>query len=221
MRCSDCHQEIKPVVAIDIDGTLADYHGSFVKFAVGWLGSKYNEPKGSLAYDGSEPYWEWFTRTMNVDRTTFRAIKLAYRQGGQKRMMPIYRESKETIDAVRDMGAEIWLTTTRPWERFDRVDPDTRHWLAEHGIKFDGLIYDDAKMAALADRVDPESVVAVVDDLIEVLEDAHDHFDNAVTILRRTLHNRGVDWPRTGYMGDIKNMIEDSIDKWRAYDEAA
>lgn len=222
MRCSDCHEIIKPVVAIDIDGTMADYHEHFINFAVGWLGAKYNKPKGPNAYDGSEPYWEWFTRTMDVDRTTFRNIKLAFRQGGMKRTMPAFRESKETVDFAHELGAEVWITTTRPWERFDRVDPDTRHWLAEHRIEFDGLIYDDEKMAALAERVEPDRVVAVVDDLIEVLEDAHKEFDEAVTILRKTIHNRGVDWPHAGYMGHIRGWIENSITEWKGrYDQEA
>jgi FMN phosphatase YigB (HAD superfamily) len=221
MRCSNCHKEIKPVVAIDIDGTLADYHDHFLNFAVQWLGFPYQKPRGALAYDGSEPHREWFTRTMGVDVTTFRTIKLAFRQGGLKRTMPVYRESTETINAVREMGAEIWLTTTRPWERFDRVDPDTRHWLNQHGIEFDGLIYDDNKMSALAERVEPDTVVAVVDDLIEVLEEAHQQFDNAVTILRKTIHNRGVSWPHEGYMGDIQEWIQGSINVWRIRYEAA
>lgn len=214
MRCSNCFEEVKPVVAIDIDGTLADYHNHFINFAIGWLGSGSKQPRGVEAFDGSEPHREWFVRTMRVDVSTFRAIKLAFRQGGMKRTMPIYRESAETINAVRDMGAEVWLTTTRPWERFDRVDPDTRHWLAEHGIEFDGLIYDDNKMSALAERVDPDRVVAVVDDLEEELQEAHQLFDNAVTIMRKTIHNRGVNWPHEGYMEDVRRWIGESIDMW-------
>lgn len=222
MRCTNCGEIIRPVVAIDIDGTLADYHDHFLEFAVRWLGDTYIKPRGSSAFDGSEPHREWFTRVMNVDVTTFRAIKLAFRQGGMKRTMPIYRESAETIFDIQNMGAEVWLTTTRPWERFDRVDPDTRHWLAEHSIDFDGLIYDDEKMSALAERVDPERVVAVVDDLIEELEIAQNMFDNAVTIMRKTIHNRGVHWPHEGYMGEIKVWIEESINRWKErYDEAA
>src|SRR4051812_12198518 len=215
MRCSDCSHEIWPIVAIDIDGTLADYHEHFINFAVAWLGDEYHKPRGGLAYDGTEPHREWFTRVMGVDATTFRAIKLAFRQGGMKRTMPIYRESAETINAIRELGAEVWLTTTRPWERFDRVDPDTRHWLSQHGIEFDGLIYDDAKMQALADRVDPERVVAIVDDLYEVLEDAEDIFPNAMTILRKTIHNRGARWRHEGYMGSILRWVDESITSWR------
>lgn len=222
MKCSNCFHEIQPVVAIDIDGTLADYHDHFLNFAVKWLGNEYAKPRGSLAYDGTEPHREWFTRIMNVDVTTFRTIKLAFRQGGLKRTMPIYRESAQTINDVRDLGAEVWLTTTRPWERFDRVDPDTRHWLSEHGIEFDGLIYDDAKMTALAERVDPLRVVAVVDDLIEVLDEANDLFPNAVTILRKTIHNRGVEWGHEGYMDSIFRWIDESITTWRnTYEQAA
>jgi hypothetical protein len=222
MKCTNCHEVIKPVVAIDIDGTLADYHDHFLHFAVNWLGTGYHKPRGQLAYDGSEPHREWFTRTMQVDATTFRTIKLAFRQGGMKRTMPIFRESVETVRYFRQLGAEVWLTTTRPWERFDRVDPDTRHWLNEHDIEFDGLIYDDDKMNALAVRVDPDRVVAVVDDLAEVLDEAHQLFDNATTILRHTIHNRAVHWPREGYMGAIRLWVEESITNWRSmYDAAA
>lgn len=214
MKCSNCHMEVKPVVAIDIDGTLADYHEHFINFAVAWLGQGSSKPRGSRAFDGSEAHRDWFVWAMGVDVTTFRSIKLAFRQGGMKRTMPIFRESAETVKAVKAMGAEVWLTTTRPWERFDRVDPDTRHWLAENGIEFDGLIYDDNKMAALAERVDPSRVVAVVDDLTEELEEAHQLFDNAVTIMRKTIHNRGVNWPHEGYMGDVRKWIEESINDW-------
>jgi FMN phosphatase YigB (HAD superfamily) len=222
VKCSNCSHEVRPVVAIDIDGTLADYHDHFLNFAVKWLGHKYTKPRGATAYDGTEPHREWFTRTMSVDVTTFRMIKLAFRQGGMKRTMPIYRESVKTINDIRDLGVEVWLTTTRPWERFDRVDPDTRHWLSEHRIEFDGLIYDDDKMAALAERVDPLRVVAVVDDLTEVLDEANDLFPNAVTILRKTIHNRGVAWPREGYMGSIFRWIDESIVSWRSmYEQEA
>lgn len=214
MKCSVCSHEVYPVVAFDIDGTLADYHDHFLGFAIKWLGRGYKKPHGAQAYDGSEPHREWFTRVMDVDVTTFRMIKLAFRQGGMKRTMPIYRESTETIAAIRALGAEVWLTTTRPWERFDRVDPDTRHWLSQHGIEFDGLIYDDDKMQALCDRVDPERVVAVVDDLTEVLYEANELFPNAVTILRKTIHNRGISWDHEGYMGSITRWIEESITNW-------
>jgi len=214
MKCSDCHRDIKPVVAIDIDGTLGDYHGHFLKFALAWLGDDYEAPVND--YDGSEPHREWFTRVMDVDVSTFRAIKLAFRQGGMKRTMPIYQDSRWMIEELRfRLDAELWLTTTRPWERFDRVDPDTRHWLSQHGLGFDGLIYDDDKMNALAACVNPLRVVTVVDDLTEVLEEADQLFENAITIKRSTPHNRGTSWPREGYMGLIYKTIEGSATRWR------
>ena len=37
--CSECwHVEVKPIVAIDLDGTIADYHGSLFRFAEQWFG---------------------------------------------------------------------------------------------------------------------------------------------------------------------------------------
>jgi hypothetical protein len=50
------------------------------------------------------------------------------------------------VDTLRAEGAEVWLTTTRPHDRFDRVDPDTREWCRRNGINFDGLLYDGDKM---------------------------------------------------------------------------
>jgi hypothetical protein len=103
--CSNCGRDVKPVVALDIDGTLADYHGDFEAFAARWLG----RPPSGVLYRGHCEYWEWFTAVFDVDRTTFRAIKLAYRQGGGKRTMPLYNKARELAFYVRERGAELWL----------------------------------------------------------------------------------------------------------------
>lgn len=189
MLCSKCSEDVKPVVAIDIDGTLGDYHGHFQAFAEAYLGVESIEE-----YNGSVPHREWFCATYGVDVSTFRTIKLAYRQGGMKRSMPLFARAPGLVRAIRDAGAEAWITTTRPWEKFDRVDPDTRFWLSRYGIPFDGLIYDDDKMTVLAERVDPDRVVFVLDDLVEVLVEADRLFPTAAAVLRRANSNRDVSW---------------------------
>lgn len=190
--CAKCRSELKPIVALDIDGTLADYHSHFIEFAMDWLGPEAYGSAQTFLYDGAEPHREWFCRTFNVDETTFRVIKLAFRQGGQKRTMPIYEGAAEMIEACQDAGAEVWLTTTRPWERFDRVDPDTREWLRRNQIEFDGLIYDEDKMIQLY-RLCQDRVCFVMDDLPDVLA-AAERLWPGVSVLRRTRYNRGVQW---------------------------
>jgi len=155
MLCSSCSAPVKPVVALDIDGTLANYHRHFLNFAQGWLGeyiSKSYTGKCSLA------------EHMGIDKRTYRECKLAYRQGGMKRSMPAFEGAASIPYALRETGAEVWLTTTRPYMRLDNIDPDTREWCRRQGIEFDGLLYDEDKYACLAEIVGAERIVAVLDD---------------------------------------------------------
>lgn len=217
MLCSNCSEVIKPVVALDIDGTLGDYHRHFIDFARGYLDAdpwvQYNE-----MYDGRERFSEWFTAAFSVDLSTFRAIKLAYRQGAMKRTMRVFPGARNLVDRLHDAGAEVWLTTTRPHDRFDRVDPDTRHWLHRHGIRFDGLLFSGDKMAELAQRVDPARVVAVLDDQRDALEEASAYFaGDWGSILRRTLYNQAVQWPcEVSNLADAWIVINQRLVDWRA-----
>jgi hypothetical protein len=77
----------KPVVALDLDGTLGDYHSNFLEFADryfhsncgSWFAMR-NQTNPGL------PLWEW----MGISQRDYRDAKLAYRQGGWKRWMPAY-----------------------------------------------------------------------------------------------------------------------------------
>lgn len=210
MRCTDCSKEVRPVVAIDIDGTLGDYHGHFLKFADQYLG----HGRDGLLYDGSNPFSEWFCRAYGVDLRTFRDIKLSYRQGAQKRSMPLFDGADLFAQRIKDAGAEVWITTTRPYLRLDNIDPDTRHWLGSNMIDYEGLIYDEDKYRVLADQVTPERVVAVVDDLPEKLIEARDVFGGFVTCWWRNEYNRNAGrggW--TDYL-ELGSSIVERIQKW-------
>lgn len=215
MKCSNCSAVIRPVVAIDIDGTLGDYHGHFLGFAARWLDSPVTTATGlGEVYDGTVPFREWVCGLFGVDVTTFREIKLAYRQGGMKRMMPIYAGAAGLVNGLRG-SAEVWLTTTRPHDRYDRVDPDTREWLRRHGLVYDGLLFSGRKMEDLAERVDPQRVVFVLDDLAVSLMRAEVLFPDAGTVMRRTSWNRAVGWPVTaGSCLDARAMAAVHIQSW-------
>jgi hypothetical protein len=213
MLCSKCSEVVRPVVAIDIDGTLGDYHGHFVRFAAEWLGRSF-VAVGAELYDGTARFSEWFCASFNVDLATFRSIKLAYRQGGMKRTMPVYPGAANFVNSLSEF-AEVWITTTRPHDRYDRVDPDTREWLSRNGVEYDGLLYEDAKMEALASRVDPSRVAFVLDDLPETLESAVRLFPGAGTFLRRSAWNRGVQWPlMIGELLDARAVATAHLQDW-------
>lgn len=196
MRCSTCSKVVKPIVAIDIDGTLGDYHSHFLQFAERYLGLE--ETYEYADYDGSLSFREWFTTLFQVEDKVWYDIKLAYRQGAQKRSMPIFKPRAELegfLYSITRYGGEIWITTTRPFLRLDGIDPDTREWLRRNKITYSGLLYDEDKYRVLAKNVDPDRVIAVLDDLPEQYDAAATAFGARVPILRRTPYNRAIERP--------------------------
>lgn len=157
MLCSQCGEKVRPVVVFDIDGTLGDYHTHFTKFCHNY----FQHMQVRDMYDGSCDFEDW----LGLTRIEYREAKLAYRQGGTKRWMPIYPYAAEAVREVQDAGAEVWIATTRPWQRLDNIDPDTREWLRRNNILYDGLLYGDDKFNQLCETVDPDRVVAVIEDL--------------------------------------------------------
>lgn len=165
--------EGKPIVALDIDGTLGDYHRNFLSFATRY----FDNPDLYELKDRDNPglpLWEH----MGISHRDYRDAKLAYRQGGWKRWMPVYPGASELTHSIRAAGAEVWLCTTRPYLRLDNVDPDTREWLRRNRIKYDALLFDPAheedgtKYDELFRQVGYR-VCSVVDDLPEMVEAAY------------------------------------------------
>lgn len=148
----------RPVVALDIDGTLGDYHGHFLRFASAWYGRPMPDPSD---INPGLPLHKF----MGTSKHTYRQCKLAYRQGGQKRSMPAYVGARELTVSLRNRGVEVWICTTRPYLRLDNIDPDTRHWLRRNRIQFDAVIWGEHKYRTLAKSVGAERVVAVLEDL--------------------------------------------------------
>lgn len=186
MRCTECSKVVKPVVALDIDGTLGDYHGHFLAFARGWLPAPY------LPTDD-------FSENCGLDIETWRKVKLAYRQGGMKRTMRAYPYASELTQMIREEGAEIWITTTRPYNRLDNIDPDTQEWLRRNGVLWDHVIYDPDKYEQLAQLVDPDRVVAVLEDLPAQCDRAAKLFGQRAVLLR----NNGY---TSQYLPGVRNL---------------
>lgn len=153
-----------PVVALDIDGTLADYHRHFLEFAEKWIGKRM-PPPGRI--NPGKRLSEW----MEVEHSVYQECKLAFRQGGLKRWMPAYGGVQGLTWGIRDEGAEVWICTTRPYLRLDNIDPDTREWLARNRIHYDAVLFGEQKYAELR-RQAGDRVVAVFDDLPEQCDQA-------------------------------------------------
>jgi hypothetical protein len=211
MFCSSCGKVVRPVVAVDIDGTLGDYHGHFIDFLARYLGLS-PHPRMLRRYRGQEGFKEYAMETFNISEAEWKDIKLAYRQGAQKRTMPIFSWAQPMCELIRMEGAELWVTTTRPYLRLDNVDPDTRAWLRHHGIRYDGLIYDKYKYQRLAENVDPERVVAVVDDLSDKVEEAREVFGTDVPVQRLTIYNG---YSENTSLRLITGLVLRRIEEWK------
>ena len=158
---------VRPVVGLDIDGTLGDYHGHFLRFAEMWYGKEMPDPTLNTA---GVPLYKW----MGTSKATYRQCKLAYRQGGLKRSMPVDPAASELTRFLRNkLKCEVWICTTRPFLRLDNIDPDTRHWLRRNRIQYDGVLWGEHKYRDLAKIVGVDRVKFVVDDLPPLVDQAH------------------------------------------------
>ena len=188
-----------PVVALDIDGTLGDYHGHFIRFAEQYLGRELPDP---YAVTGGIPLYKY----LHITRTTYRQVKLAYRQGGMKRSMPVYDGAADLTKLIRKNGCQVWICTTRPYLRLDNIDPDTRHWLHRHKIQYDAVLFGDHKYRDLRDAVGVERVMFVADDLPDMLGQAAGL--GMRTVLRRQPYNMGESYGNDHEVNDLKELEE-------------
>jgi len=193
------------------------YHQHFLEFASNYLNQQVKDH-----YVGNQPFKEWFCTNYRCTADVWHDIKLAYRQGGLKRTMPVYPEAKELCRGIQAAGAELWVTTTRPYIRHDNIDPDTREWLRRNYIPYDYLIYDGHKYRKLAQLVGPERVCAVLDDLHEEVLEAEQVFGIRVPILRKQSYNRATGWyTEASNLAMAGRFINERIKRWRKeYDGA-
>lgn len=200
---------VRPVVALDIDGTLGDYHLHFTRFAREWSGRPMPEPEDINPGISLHQH-------LGMSKSYYRECKYAFRRGGLKRSMPVYPGSSELTKYIRSTGTEVWITTTRPYLRFDGVDPDTRHWLRRNGIKWDHLLFGERKIRDLCRAVTPARVCLVVDDLPIICEEAE---RRALTwILRDQPYNRHFETGperRAKSTEDIRAAFDRALLQWR------
>lgn len=197
----------KPVVALDIDGTLGDYHGHFLRFAQEWYGRRMPDPS---EINPGMPLHKF----MRTSKATYRQCKLAYRQGGLERSMPAYPGASELTIQLRRAGCEVWITTTRPYLKHDTQSPNTTHWLRRNGIQHDHLIAGPNKYRDLTRQVGKERIVAVLDDLPEMIEQANSL--DLWTIIRDQPYNKHFQWHyRANDLPHAQREIMQVLNKWK------
>jgi hypothetical protein len=197
-----------PVIGLDIDGTCGNYHAHFIQFAGAWLGRAL---PSATAYTGGVPFNEY----LGIGRATYNRIKLAYRQGGLKRSMPVYPGIGDFTRYVRSQGVGVWICTTRPYLNLSNIDPDTRHWVTHRAhMQYDGLLYGPYKFHDLVNTVGYERVVAVYDDLPRHIEQASGL--GLAAYMRRQPYNEGSGIVNVvGSVDDMKEAFDIEYKIWR------
>lgn len=206
----------KPVVALDIDGTLGDYHRHFLWFAEKWLDTPM--PPADEVNPGMR-----LSEFMGIPHHVYQNCKLAYRQGGLKRFMPVYPHAHELTRNIRTNGAEVWLCTTRPYLRLDNIDPDTREWLRRNKITYDAVIFESLEDGLLSSKYDDlvrqvgvDRIVAAVDDLPEQVNTAI-HAGIKKVYVRDQPYNRdpAITAQRVASLEELDMCIRHDIADWR------
>lgn len=191
-------------MALDIDGTLGAYHAHFTRFCEEYLGKKMpsaSEPTGAIP----------FHRHLGISKSTYRKVKLAYRQGGLKRSMPVYSGVGMLTRHIRQSGAQVWIATTRPYLSLDNIEPDTKHWLRDRAkAQYDNVLFGEHKYRDLVRAVGVERVVMVVDDLPAMIDQACGLGLRAY--IRSQPYN--VDYARI----DLAGRVDGCAAMWRAFD---
>ena len=216
---------MKPVVALDLDGTLLDYYPHFLRFAAQYFGHNPYDP-GYLAYDARMPVY----KHLRVSKSRYRQCKLAYRRGALKRSLPPlplpYPQINELTHVVRRWGVDIWFCTTRPYLSHDEVDDATRHNLRRNGAVYQGIIWGEHKYRELVRMVGGARIAAVLDDLPEQCRRA-EALGLPVGFALRPHNERqahaleigtgyGSPWPRVEGHEETLNWLREQLDKWKA-----
>lgn len=202
-------------MALDVDGTIADYHGHFLRFAEGYFGRPFPSPHSI------NPGLR-LSEFMGINHNDYRKCKLAYRQGGLKRSMPPLRGIDDLVYRMRSYwGVQVWICTTRPFNSLSNIDEDTQEFLRRNGIGYDAIIFDalggDEKYWELRRQANGR-IAAVVEDLPEQAKMAM-KLGLGPVLLHNQPYNQGpIDSQnvhRWTTVMDLEQLLHKAIKNWR------
>lgn len=135
------------VIAIDIDGVLGQYPYWFIKFVNDSLNEDFATLKELNETLGTEMYED---------------MKDKYRQSGIKSKMPTNDGASTVTNYLKVLGFKIVIITSRPYEKYSRIYPDTLEFLKYNNIYFDAILWDKEKHLTIIKEF--PNLVALVED---------------------------------------------------------
>ena len=125
------------VCAIDLDDTLANSSAHFVKV--------YNEKNCIESPTDGYPYKYRDQLKKQVPALEYDEYKSYFRESGEKINIEVKNGAKELCEHLRKQGYKIVIISARPYEKHNRIFPDTLEWLEVNGIKYDAIYFEKDK----------------------------------------------------------------------------
>ena len=125
------------VCAIDLDDTLAKSSKHFVKV--------YNDlncvehPTDGYHFKKREQLKK------ELSALEYDEYKSYFRESGEKINIEVKEGAKELCDILKEKGYKIVIISARPYEKHNRIFPDTLEWLNDNEIKYDAIYFEEDK----------------------------------------------------------------------------
>lgn len=151
------------VVAVDLDGVLAEYPRGWLQ----WLRTS----DATLSSVLSDARTSADARRL-LGARRYEECKHVYRDSGGKARLPLRPGARQLLAALRGAGCKVVILSARPYKRYSRIFADTMTWLESFGLHYDGIFFDERKHLKILERFPrltamvedtPEQAVAVAE----------------------------------------------------------
>lgn len=167
------------IIVTDVDGTLADYRKSFLK----WLQEKGIEPAKeatSLLLDSA----------LELEYPEYYKLKEEFEESGGYRTLTPYWDSVDALEAAHCFNWYIVATTARPNNVYKRIFQDTLYWFGTNNIPLDELhMVGDGRILLAHELAKNNHVVMLEDDPSLALRAAK---SGLKVYLRRQIYNESM-----------------------------
>lgn len=184
------------VVAVDLDGVLADY-------PTNWITYVNNRLKTAFTIDdfvGTKP------GGLPISQDDHIRLKHEFRDGGYEtawaKPTPY---AKQFLEFLRTTGHKIVILSARPYKEYKRTQADAIEWMHEHELPYDAFVWG-ADKAVKIHRDIPNAKIIVDDDPITI----NNAVSNGITgYLVDTHYNRWLELAPGAYrIGSLLELIE-------------
>ena len=144
--------QAKKIAIVDIDGVLNNYPQCFTTWA---------------RMNGE---YEFSLLTKQEDLLTWSRVKHEYRISGAKRTQTVRNGAHRLLEALRDTGHFVIITTNRPVEEYPSLYFDTISWLRDNSLRYDYIYFADVEdKYVYLENILPK-IKIVIDDQEDILK---------------------------------------------------